>query len=422
MTIRAAAASPLLLITVDRLPAWMLPPWGCGWVAMPALAEIAARGVIFDRLVATTDDPLEVAAEIAGRSLQPPAGAGGLAATWPLLAAAGEAGLSPAVVTDDPRLAAAVAESAAAGDLMLLHLPVAPTASSAAEAADTNLGRVAAATADLLATGTHRLTWCHLTSLGEAWDAPEEFRDAYIDPEDPRPPDGATPPDLRVDGSTDPDLVVGLRHVLAGQLTLLDRCLALMLAAIPAADASDWTILVAGVRGLGLGLHGRLGCGPMPPYGELIHLPAVLVDHRERMAAQRFGGLVTPADLGTTLLEHLGRPPPPADDPRAGRSLRPLLDDWRGPDRDRVVCPTAQGTAVITPAWQLVTSEPNGPADVGERPRRLYAKPDDFFELSDVADRVPDVAEELGSLAALATARAAEAWTIPLSDAAVRGV
>jgi hypothetical protein len=57
---------------------------------------------------------------------------------------------------------------------------------------------------------------------------------------------------------------------------------------------------------------------------------------------------------------------------------------------------------------------------VAERSRvRLFAKPDDYFELCDVADRCPDVAEELGRLAAAAAAGdVAAAWRAPLSAAA----
>ena len=48
-----------------------------------------------------------------------------------------------------------------------------------------------------------------------------------------------------------------------------------------------------------------------------------------------------------------------------------------------------------------------------------FAKPDDAFELNDVADRCPAVTEEL---AALAGADPSQAWTVPLSNAARNGV
>jgi hypothetical protein len=53
---------------------------------------------------------------------------------------------------------------------------------------------------------------------------------------------------------------------------------------------------------------------------------------------------------------------------------------------------------------------------------RLYAKPDDFFELCDVADRCPEVVDELAVLlAAVAAGDLPRAATAPLSPAAEQG-
>jgi len=173
---------------------------------------------------------------------------------------------------------------------------------------------------------------------------------------------------------------------------------------------------VAGVRGLGLGLHGRVGGGGLAPCGELVHVPAILADAEGRMAAQRYGGLVAPADLGATLGGLAGRPPdaPAADAPWQGRSLAGLLDDWSFEPRDRVVVAAAHGVAIVTPAWHLV-------AETGVAPR-LFHKPDDYFELCDVADRCPAVVEELVPLAReVAAGDRRRGWLAPLA-AAARGL
>ncbi len=405
-----AAATPVLLVTVDRLPAWLLPPWGCTWVSMPALTRLAARGIVFDRLLAPNDSPAETLAALAGGSTPQDRG------PRMLLEAGSAAGLAPALITDDAAVAAQ-----AIGQATVIDVPIQPTTTLASDGSDTNLGRLFAAAAGCLAAGRHRFVWCHVTSLGEVWDAPGEYREAYLDPDDPPPPGGATVPDRRVDAATDPDLVVGMRHVFAGQLTLLDECLGQLLEAMPAA-ADDWAVLVAGVRGLGLGLHDRLGPGPMAPFSEIIQLPAVLVAPEGRMAAQRYGGLVTPADLGATLGELIGQPPPASDDPRRGRSLVSLVNDWSWTSRDRVISTTETGVAVATPPWLLIAPPPAIDHSAPGIPPRLFAKPDDFFEQSDVADRCPPVTDELAALAALATRDPQAAWTQPLSAAALRGV
>jgi arylsulfatase A-like enzyme len=384
----------LLVVTIDRLPAWILPAYGATWVSMPALDALAGRGVVFDGLVATGTDPRRTIADLLGGPAAP---------------VAAVLGGPAAVVTDDAALTDVVAGAA------VRVVEARAATRPAADEDDTNIARLFAAATEVVAAGRHRFVWCHASSLGAAWDAPDEFRDAYLDPDDPPPPAGAAVPDLVVTADTDPDLVVGLRHVFAGQLTLLDRRLARLLAAAEA----GWTIVVVGVRGMPLGLHGRIGTGPMPPYGELVRLPAIVVDGGGRMAAQRFGGLVTPADLGATLRALAIDVAPPADafaERGAGRSLARLFESWSAVGRDRVVTVTPEGVAVRTPAWQLVLP---ATAAEGEVRPRLFAMPDDFFEVCDVADRCSDVADELGQLADAARRGDTErAWTAALTPAA----
>jgi hypothetical protein len=377
-------ATRILVVTLDRLPAWILPAYGSTWVAMPAVDALAGRGLLFDRVIATGDDDLATLRDL------------GL----------GELGADAIVVTD----AAHVAEAVGVGDGRATVRLVEPRPRRVPEidADATALARLMTAAREAVTAQRHGLVWVHAASLGVTWDAPAGCREAYADPEDPPPYAGAAVPELAVDADTDPDLVVGIRQAFAGQLTHLDACLGPLFAA-----ASGWHVLVAGVRGLGLGLHGRVGTGPLPPFGELVHVPAILADATGRMAAQRYGGLVVPADLGATLRALRGGSalPPEADAPWQGRSLVGLLTDWSAPARDRVVVASTQGAAIVTLGWHLLAAEP--------RPPRLFHKPDDFFELCDVADRCPAVAEELAPLAAAAAnGDVRRGWLAPLHEAA----
>ena len=387
--------SRLLVIAIDRLPAWILPPYGATWVAMPTLTALAGRGLVFDRLYATTDDAQGTLVDLIG-------------------------GLEDAaLVTDDPRLAIAGPMDGLQAHATVQVVEALPKATAEAEPEATTLARLFAAAADAVARGSRHLI-VHASALGIAWDAPEDFLAAYQDPDDPPPPPGAAVPDLVAGADTDPDLLVGIRHVFAAQLTLLDRCLAGLLGA---AGDGPWTVLVVGLRGMGLGLHRRVGAGDMPPYSELIHLPAILVDADGRMAAQRFAGLATPADLGATLLEMLGNAAAAElpHEPWQGRSLAPLLAAWSSQGRDRVIATTRGGDAIVTSGWQAVA--PREPADASAASSvRLYAKPDDFYELCDVADRCPQEVDELaGLLAMLAAGDTRQAWATPLSPAVERG-
>ena len=400
----APTPASIAVVTVDCLPAWMIPASGCTWVAMPALDALAGRGIVFDRVMATSDDVLGTLAALAGSGLT-----AARSSSLPVLASSAERGRATVLVTDDTTVAAMAVEPT---DVRLV--PPFVNTVPAVSAADTTLGRLFEAATTVVAGGECQFLWCHASSLGVAWDAPLSFRDRYIDPDDPPPPSGTGVPIIHAGPETDPDILVAIRHAFAAQLTLLDHCLGILLAAITS-RAEPWTILVAGTRGLGLGLHGVVGPTQTLPYSEVMQLTAILVDHRRRMAGQRYGGLLIPDDLGATILDMLGCPPEPSTDPRRGRSLGSLLNSWLPPDRDRVIARSTQGTAVSTPSWHLV--QPNQVET--EWPRaQIFSKPDDFFEACDVADRCPAVADELASRA---RGNLEEAWTTPLSPEAIHG-
>jgi hypothetical protein len=394
----------LLLVTVDRLPAWIVPAWGATWVSAPALDALAGRGVVFDRLIAPSLDP--------GQTLDALGGA--------LVTAAARAGLRPTLVTDD---AAFAARWAAEGDGVELSVTVVPALvprRSARRAEETNLGRLFGAARGLLAGGDQRIVWVHAGSLGLAWDAPESLREPYLDPDDPPPPEGVAVPSLRIDADTDPDLVMGHRQRLAAQVTLLDRCLGELVAALPTPplSAEAWTICFAGVRGMPLGLHGLVGLpggdAAEMPFGESLHLPALVVDGRGRMAGQRYPGLVMPADVGETLREIVGLPAClPATDEEPARPLSDLLDSWTHEERDRVIGVVPGGMAVVTTHWFYLEEYGTD----AEARRRLHAKPDDFFEVADVSSRCPEVMAALREIAALARVGDRLAWTAPLGPA-----
>jgi hypothetical protein len=357
----------------------MLSTWGATWVSTPAFDGLAAVGVTLDRLIATGVDPRATLADLTRH--------GG---AWE---AARACGWPAVIVTDDLRLP----ERPSGVDVV--EVPARPTDRCAEDDATTNLRRLFAQACDVVAAGRHRLVWCHAGSLGVAWDAPLCHRESYVDPEDPPPPAGAAVPSFAVDADTDPDVVMGCRQAFAAQLTLLDACLGGLVAAVRAREPA-WGIAVVGLRGMPLGLHGQVGClAPADtsgrPFSEWVHLPAIIAAADGAMAGQRFGGLVTPADVGATLAE-LAAPASGAcvSAPRDhGRSLLGLFADWSHDPHDRVVVAAGDERAVVTDEWHLVV----GRSPQGERVVRLFAKPDDFFELSDVADRCPAVAEELSA-------------------------
>ena len=330
----------LLAITVDHLSAWMLPAYGATWVAARGLDRLAATGVVFDRVLAPSLDP---------RATRE--------ALLPFLAGTGFRTAAESVTVaacDDP--------------------------ASAAAAVREGRGTVVA---------------CHVATLARAWDAPVELRERYRDEEDLPAMQGREVPDLAVDARTDPDLVNVVRQAYAAEITFLDHKLEELLVAVDESPHA-WTILVAGTSGMPLGLHGQAGLERGRPaciaaHGERVHLPVIVRDARARMAGQRFPGLLCAEDVGAAVVEWLGVG---AVEPRIdGRRIASFFESGRASPRDRVRVAGVASAAVATEQWHLVATWPGG-REAGPQVA-LFHKPDDFFEMNDVADRCPDEAERL---------------------------
>lgn len=379
-----AAGHRLALITFDWLPAWMLSTWGSTWLATPTFDRLAARGLTLDAMMA------------AGDSLQATLGA----VVGPACRALGTPAIPSSILTTDTE---PVARSPlAAGFGRVLEEPAGPTRQCGAEVDDTALWHLFSTAAEAAANADPGWLWCHAGSLGVAWDAPLDFRDCLATEEDPEPPRSAEIPSLCVAADEDPDLILGVRQAFAGQVMLADRMLGGLLDAVESSGKA-WTVIVAGLRGMPLGLHGRLGLPAdgesaagetgLLPYGDLVQMPVIIADAAGRMAGQRYGGLLAADDLGAFLYACAT-----GEDPET--RLGGLLERWGCEPRQQVISQTPRGLSVATAEWRLVLERlaADGPGDAGEPSPALFAKPDDFFERCDVADRCPQVVEDLLAL------------------------
>ena len=401
-----------LLVTIDRLPAWMVAAWGATWVATPAITRLATAGLICDRVLVRSTEPLDTLTELATGRLPLKSVKGGVG-RGPLAAAVAR-GWRVTVVTDVPDQVHGM--SGGDAGYRLVAVPPSSSATTTLSEKESGCGRVIAA-AEVELAGAD-LLWCHLGSLGLSWDAPQACREAFFDEDDPSPGDLAAIPDFDVTAKTDPDRVATVRQIFAGELAHLDDWLGRLVAAA----ATRWNrfgLLLMGVRGMPLGLHGRVGVDnpEPPPYAELTHVPAILLDPAGRQTAQRFGQLVLPADLGATVHDLIvgegsetTRPKP--DSVVSGQSLAALLSGdtvpWRSFGRDRVLSGSQDGQAVAVADWSLIRDASGN--------KFLFRKPDDFFELSNVADRSQEAALALADCLPNAGPHVASDWERPLPE------
>ena len=137
-------------------------------------------------------------------------------------------------------------------------------------------------------------------------------------------------------------------------------------------------------RGFPLGEHRRVGPCDETLYGELVHVPLIVRLPEGVGAAGRSPALVEPADLWATLLQCAGVADLPPS-PTAG-SLLGIIREEVAELRDRLcIVGDDPDRAIRTPAWYLRTAAES----------ELYAKPDDRWEVNNVAVRCHEVVESL---------------------------
>ena len=318
------------------------------------------------------------------------------AAQTPLAQLLAEAGMTTTLICDDAEVGDHPLASAF-GEVIRYDAP-ADAADSETRAggdpAETHLARFFAVACEWLAAAREPYClWLHTSGLGRAWDAPYEFRRQYADEDGPSPPDFCEVPCRVLPEDYDPDELLGICQAYAGQVSLLDLALGGLLELVRSGPLANNTLLAAtSVRGFPLGEHRRIGPVDDALYGELVQAPWLLRMPDRLGAMDRSQALVQPADLFATLLDGLQVARPTLCG--SGQSALPLLRGDRQRLRDHACIVGSHGERGLrTPAWFL--RRPVRAAE-GDAPRsELYAKPDDRWEVNDVADRCPSETEAL---------------------------
>jgi hypothetical protein len=370
-----------ICLVFDRLHAGYLGAYGNSWIETPSFDRLASQSFLFDRaLIDSPELSLLYRSYWQGWHALCPAAP----ELRPSLAASlGQAGVTTVLLSDEPQV---VRHPLAAEFDALVEIdpPWQPQAAAAVE--QTHFGRCFAEIIDWLesARGSF-LLWCHLGGLGTTWDAPLRFRQAYCEEGDPPTPESAEPPDRMLPAQYDPDELLGVVQSYCGQVTLLDTCLGAFLDFFYGLPISSETLLtVTSARGFPLGEHGRVGPCDGALFGETVQVPWLLQLPDAAGATVRSQALVEPADLWSSLLDWWGI----GDVPRSptAESVLPLVRQQSGLPRDRLCVAGVHGQrAIRTPAWYLR----------GQLDPELYAKPDDRWEVNDVATRCQDVVETL---------------------------
>ncbi len=337
------------------------------------------------------------------------------AANRPTLAALlREAGVESGLLTD----ARSIRELPIAGDfdeIVPIDPPLRMQMAAAGRFHQTHLARCFVQIIDWLQAAPRPfLLWCHLGSLGVTWDAPLEFRQRYWEEGDPPPSPSADPPEARLGKNPDPDEILIATQAYAGQVSLFDACLGGLLEFLATARRArrrSWRSR----RREGFPWANTVGLVPATtPSTASWSMCRFCCDFPAGRGgpcgAKPSSSRPTSGRRCWTSGAWANRP-----SPRRRLSLMPLIDEQFPWPRDRL-CILGNGSqqAIRTPAWYLRAGSET----------ELFAKPDDFWEVNNVAQRCQAVAECLGDALAQfqQTIQAGHVADLPaMSDVLVRG-
>lgn len=365
----------VLVVAAHGLNCHWLGPYGNAWVATPAADALATEAVVFDRHFAADPSPA------GARGLCPPA----------LLASLRAAGVTTAFVDDRKDRSA----DGRAWDRVVSSDPDRHSTPGAA------LLAAVRSTLDQVAGRSPWLLWVETERLLPPWDLELETYQHYAatsagfaaggevaGPDAVEPTDEPTPGP--VDGNDDREWH-RLHNSFGAAVTAFDTELGELARELRARDldqSAAW-VITAGY-GFPLGEHGMVSPTGSRMHEELVHLPLIV-----RLAAHRQGMRRVPAftqadDLGPTIAGLLGGTVPAG---LPGRSLLPLTvgtaTEWRQIARSV----TGMERGLRTADWAFLPAVPES-----DRPARLYRKPDDIWEVNDLAPRHPDECDRLAAL------------------------
>ena len=369
------SVSPVVCLIMDRLSVEMLGAYGNTWVGTPCFDNLAFSSILFEQNLLTS--PFI-------KHFYNAVWHGGAASGDALPGRFGANGLDTLLITDEIKLKG---DQSGFADISF----IAPEFDSNGSCTETEKF-FAAAAEQLARVDKSALVWLHSNCLGRDWDAPYEMRKWYAAEEDPPPPKSQDAPHFLTGPDTDPDEILGWVQAYAAQVSHWDQCLGHFLDVIDDHPIlKDALLVVGGCRGFPLGEHRAVGAGSLDNpdcelYGELLHFP-MLCRVPGGPYAVRHSGLMQPEDLFAMMRQWLDQ------DGKDAALLGTNFLEWENFSRSAVISEHSNGGwSVRTPAWFFRYP---GQAD---KSGELYLKPDDRWEVNNVADRCDDVVQAIERL------------------------
>lgn len=363
----------ILLITVDRLGAGWLGPYGNTSVSTPVLNRFAAQSLVSEF---TLSDSYRLGDVMRSYVHGLPSFCKSTP-IWPSLPQiAKEHGYDSLLLSDD----SAMLDDPAATQFEQQSLfEIDPAKSAAKSLEDTRAWRFMQVAAKALSQLNDRpsFLWAHFSGTALSWDAPYEFRERLAAEEDPDPLTFVDPPSLTLPRNYNPDELLGITQAYAAQVSVTDASLQPLLDAADRHWGRDDTLVVfTSPRGMAMGEHLGVGLAGDALRGEVLHVPLILRYPSGNGSLIRTTGLQAPCDVYVTLAKQMGGQCNGWGNDLTGElACVPTGRPWLLAKNDTEL-------ALRTQAWfyrRLSDSE--------EADRQLYAKPDDRWEANEVSAR-----------------------------------
>ncbi|MAI71756.1 MAG: hypothetical protein CMM01_12700 [Rhodopirellula sp.] len=364
--------------------------YGSSWNRTPAIDAIADTGCVWDRLVATDDQPTNMFLQMVESLDQ--------TTHWK---DKWQANGSIDLITDVKEIADRF-EKLPFDRMVSLHDREQQRDQSPSEdIVDTQLGQLVAAAIERdTQQDAWSMLWLHSDFLTKRWDAPRymalmdegdqdslapseeiellENADEVTERVEKLPPyfEDIAPPSFQLPTEAHPDLVMSWMRTYGCQIRMLDVLIEILLTSL---GAEDPRVLIVGTSGFQLGQHGWVGHRLGPLRSADIRIPLIVSDLGPLHLPQLSGG-----DMFPHILNQI------ASHPSSGESSSLMWspEQWCQSDAGTSVITKSDRTthAMTTPDWFYVQDQ--------DQSEHLYLKPDDIDDFNNVARLRPDIIEQ----------------------------
>ncbi len=373
-----------IVIVVDRLGSGFLGPYGNTWLETSSLNRLASRSILCENFMT---DSLSISS-VYRSYLRGSHAANQKSSRDDLFQLLEQQGVDRVVVSDDEEVLVLPE---------LSHARAIFDVASAAENRAEGMGDCRYAQLFGNAIGALEETdepfvfWLHSQGMQGAWDAPMELRERLAVEGDPDAYDSLTPPSLMLNAGFDPDELLPFTQAYAAQVELFDACLGILLDVFFESELADNTLLMfTSPRGFPLGEH--MGIGQMGDrlFGESLQVPLLICPPQQQESSSRTHRFAQPSDVYSTLGSWFELPGfnQANHSPLQFESQNLLIEEsWREPPvRDRIASFSSDTASLRTANWFYRR---------GSESFSLFVKPDDRWEVNDVAEHCPETAKAM---------------------------